>query len=411
MSVTTPRYGAGKRAREAETVDGHAADVAGPLTTRGYFTTCYDVFDVRGKTTTYRPTRGTRRKLIYDAFYKGRVTDPLFATHPFISYFYSNLGPYVKKLSTGPYQTRGVACEFTEGLTIGGSAGSTKLPLHLFDLTSRNDASVAQQKVCGWQAYQDGVDNNIKFLNLDGLKADGVTTNSYMQVYKASDANCQTAQHLFKATLLRNASVELLLCGMSNQPTTFYIDLVQFPDQIIGLPSNFVTNCAPDAGATTQRNALIWRLLHRMVVHPCARQPQQLNIRPAMRVLASKAITIAPTDTGADNAVGVLRHCKFDFKLDHLCAWAYQQNPNPGFSGDLTLPGAVNKIDTTVYTPQFASFNYLADPSHRVYLMIRASQQVAGNTATSSAGLVPTYDFRIVTNHDCATATNFNIGS
>lgn len=237
------------------------------------------------------------------------------------------------------------------------------LPVHLYDLTCapNNVNGTVYDAQCGYTLNCDNVSTSTALLNWQCL-------GNAVSVVRSGHTSGSTAGVPNASSLLRAASIKLMLYAPTAIPIKYCIQLVQFPDEdyapaslatVTGVdyPSNW--SASGTAGVSLNAPARSWWLNK---LQPYARSPVVHSFRegaPKMNVLYTKTIIMNPKET---TEVANTKYHQFNlFKaLNRQCTYAYEADKR------------WNVLDASTEVTETADNHCSVHPSKRIFLMIRA---------------------------------------
>lgn len=255
------------------------------------------------------------------------------------------------------------------------------LPVHLYDLTCapNNVGGTTQTAQCGYQ------------LTSSTNTTSGATTTwralgNAVDVIRAGHTGTSSAILPNTSSLLRAASIKLMLYAPTAIPIKYVIQLVQFTDETFAPTSNIASGSVAAAGTwqaegtalnvndATQTSFWLNKL------QPYAKSPVVHQFKEGvskMRVLYSKTIIMNPKET---TEVSNTKYHQFNlFKaFNKQCTYAYEPN------------SLWNILDNSTEQSDTADNKCCIHPTKRVYLMIRSM----GNYG-NHAGVFPGMDTNI----------------
>lgn len=251
------------------------------------------------------------------------------------------------------------------------------LPVHLYDLTCapNNVGGTVQTAQCG---YQLTCSTNVTV----GATLSWRALGNPVDVIRSGHTASTSASLPNTSSLLRGASIKMMLYAPTGIPIKYVIQLVQFDDEDYAPTSGIASGSVADAGTSqavgttlnvlSQPAASFW--LNKM--QPYAKSPVVHQFRegvPKMRSLYSKTIIMNPKET---TEVSNTKYHQFNlFKaLNRQCTYAYEQNTQ------------WNILDATEVTDN-ADNKCCVHPSKRVYLMIRAMAGYGAHNTGSFPGM------------------------
>lgn len=264
------------------------------------------------------------------------------------------------------------------------------LPVHLYDLTCvpNNVGGTIRTGQIGYQLVASSSTTSGATLTWRAL-------GPAMDAIRSSHASTVSAAYPNGTSLLRAASIKMMLYAPTGIPCKYVINLVQFPDEDFApqcvLTSGTVANASNYQSPGTILNTLStthsswW--LNKM--QPFAKNPVVHQFRegaPKMKVIYSKTIIINPKET---TEVSNTKYHQFDLykALNQRCNYNYEADKN------------INILDDDTEVTEFADNKCSVHPSKRTYLMIRC----LGNFGTG-AGVFPGMDSNITINSVAAKA-------
>lgn len=246
------------------------------------------------------------------------------------------------------------------------------MPIHLYDLTCapNNVGGTFQTAQCGYQltATTNATSGAVTTWRALGNAVD-IVRSSHTSTSAAGVPNC--------SSLLRGASIKLLLYAPTAIPIKYVIQLVQFTDETFAPASGVASGSVADAsvwsaeGTALKTNAATETSYWLNKVQPYAKSPVVHQFKEGvskMKVLYSKSIVMNPKET---TEVANTKYHQFNlFKaFNKQCTYAYESNTQ------------WNVLDNSTEVTETADNKCSVHPTKRIYLMIRSM----ANYGTSAA--------------------------
>lgn len=237
------------------------------------------------------------------------------------------------------------------------------LPVHLYDLTCapNNVGGTTQTAQCGYQ------------LASTTNTTSGATTTwralgNAVDVIRSGHTAASSAILPNNSSLLRAASIKLMLYAPTAIPIKYVIQLVQFRDETFAPTSNIASGSVAAAGTWQAEGTALYVNDNTQTsywlnkIQPYAKSPVVHQFKEGvskMRVLYSKTIIMNPKET---TEVSNTKYHQFNlFKaFNQLCNYSYEADSR------------WNILDTSTEQTEYADNKCAIHPTKRVYLMIRA---------------------------------------
>lgn len=285
------------------------------------------------------------------------------------------------------------------GATVG--SGSVTLPLHLFSL------SAAPNQINGNSLYPTG-----QYV-LQRTSASGQMTFAGYGQWNQLTADTSTVESLPGTNdVLKGVKVKMVLYGALTRPTMWRIDLVQIikpsdhPDWLLANGNAYNTGGTPGNNeAANQVNAAT--AFYEELVRPYAFSPATFSNGDAtkgrIKYLKSWYHTIQPrlTTEMADVTASGMTDTVTSVPHTHVFDIWHQFNRQQRYDWERTVAKAEN-TGSTGEAPSIEVGDVRTDvaPPARVYLMVRAYNQVAGVNSTFDVGCHTSYDYSMRTYHE-----------
>lgn len=269
-------------------------------------------------------------------------------------------------------------------------ANTRALPLYLFDLTSVNNISAGTsiKAIPMLQLQQDNTAGAMAFTQVQGLKGDGATLTSNLNVEVQTAIGTGTGVNLpapYTKSVLESASIKLNCWGAVSKSTRWQISVVRFSDQ--DLVPTHGTYAVDLAAANTKRSDLFQSLIKSLTFNPISTSGGSFTKR--MKVIKSMNFTIEPQQTTDSDVDPSVKSVSWTLKLNKLLDFTERAE---------VLANITDTNDQADFVDQTgAVIKAQIKPTSRMYLMIRSTNY--GLDATESNVLTPSFDLSIKLNH------------